>query len=380
MKIAVVADDLTGALDTGVQFHQWGYKVQLTDNPKKSKAQVTIINTDTRNKSPEKAYQTTYQAAKKIAKFDIIYKKTDSTLRGNPGQELQAILDATGEKKAIITPTYPKTRRKVTNGHLYIGNQLITETEYIHEYRVASSYIPEILKTKTPIHQISDTKKIPETGIALLDSETEQDLLKIVNRYPRILAGSAGLADALCQVLQDPPPVIIIIGSTRKETRKQVINLYKRMGVQIIPLDYINALKKMPQNKTILRAKKELSKGNDVIIISALSQKIVDDTRKKAKELSLTNQSIETNITESLAETTKELLNHRLSGIIISGGATALAITKRLNVKNIEIIDEVQSGIPVLKMDELSTITKAGGFGTSDALIEASRYLKRKYR
>ena len=45
MKIAVIADDLTGALDTGVQFTQWGYTTHLTDTPKKSAAEVTIINT-----------------------------------------------------------------------------------------------------------------------------------------------------------------------------------------------------------------------------------------------------------------------------------------------------------------------------------------------
>ena len=94
MRIAVIADDLTGALDTGVQFRQWGYKVSLTDIPDNSTADVTIINTDTRNKTPEIAYQTTYQATKKVANHDIIYKKTDSTLRGYPGQEIQAILDA----------------------------------------------------------------------------------------------------------------------------------------------------------------------------------------------------------------------------------------------------------------------------------------------
>ncbi|HUS79441.1 MAG TPA: four-carbon acid sugar kinase family protein, partial [Patescibacteria group bacterium] len=48
MRIAVIADDLTGALDTGVQFRQWGYTVQLTDTPEHSTAEVTITNTDTR--------------------------------------------------------------------------------------------------------------------------------------------------------------------------------------------------------------------------------------------------------------------------------------------------------------------------------------------
>jgi uncharacterized protein YgbK (DUF1537 family) len=380
MRIAVIADDLTGALDTGVQFHQWGYKVHITDNLNDSKAEITILNTDTRNKTPETAYKTTYHVTKKIGNYDIIYKKTDSTLRGNPGPELQAILDATGERKAILSPTYPKTGRRVKNGHLYIENKLITDTDYIHEYRVKSSYIPEIVITKTLIHHLKNAERVPDTGIIVLDSETEQDLLKILNNHPRIIAGSAGLADALCQVLRNPPPVLTIIGSIRTETRKQAINLSQRLGAAVIPLDFVKALKQKPQNEAIQKAKKVLSIGHDVIIISALSQKIIEETRKEAKHMRLNSQKLEKNITESLADTTKALLNHKLSGIIMTGGATALAIIKRLNVKNIEILDEVQPGIPVLKLDNLPAISKAGGFGVSDALIHATQYLKRRHR
>jgi uncharacterized protein YgbK (DUF1537 family) len=380
MRIAVIADDLTGALDTGVQFRQWGYTVHLTDTPNNSTSHVTIINTDTRNKTPEIAYQTTYQAAKKVANHDIIYKKTDSTLRGYPGQEIQAILDATGEKKVILTPSYPQTKRKVKNGHLYIGKKPITETEYIQEYKVHTSYIPEILVTETPIYHIMDTDKIPETGIMLFDSETEQDLLNIVIKHKRILAGSAGLADALCQVLRNPPPVITVIGSMRTKTKKQVANLSKRLGAAIIPLDSIKALIRTPQNETIQRAKEELNMGNDIIITSASSQKMIEKTKQEAKRLKLDTQQLETRITEALADTTKALLIHKLSGIIMTGGATALAVTKKLGIKNIKILDEVQPGIPVLKLDNLPAITKAGGFGAPDALIQATQYLKRNHK
>ena len=63
-----------------------------------------------------------------------------------------------------------------------------------------------------------------------------------------------------------------------------------------------------------------------------------------------------------------------------AGGATALAITERLGIKNIQILDEVQPGVPVLKLDRLTAVTKAGGFGQADALIQATQYLKRKHR
>jgi len=106
MRIAVIADDLTGALDTGVQFTLWGLRAKLTDAPEECTSEVTIVNTETRGKPPEEAYRTVYQVAEKLD-HDVIYKKVDSTLRGNPGPELQAVLDATGKNAPSLPPHIP---------------------------------------------------------------------------------------------------------------------------------------------------------------------------------------------------------------------------------------------------------------------------------
>jgi uncharacterized protein YgbK (DUF1537 family) len=379
MRIAVIADDLTGALDTGVQFTQWGFTAQLTTTPKDSSKEVTIINTDTRNKSPEYAYHKTYQIALKLD-HDFIYKKTDSTLRGNPGSEIQAILDATSELNVVFTPTYPSTGRRVKDGHLYIKEKPITETEYINEYRRKTSYIPELLDTVTPIHIIKDPVNIHETGISLIDSETEQDLLKIAAHHTRFYAGSAGLADALCQVLRNPPPVLSVIGSMRTETRAQTKLLRKRLGAKIIPLNTIKALNRVLQSETVQMAESALKQCKDIILTSTSSQTVVEKTMEEAKRLRLSLQEVETRILDALATITEHLLHNSISGVILSGGATVLAITEKLDIKNIEILDEVQPGVPVLKIDHIPAITKAGGFGQPDILIQATKYLKRKYK
>jgi uncharacterized protein YgbK (DUF1537 family) len=380
MRIAVIADDLTGALDTGVQFRQWGYMVQLTDNPEHGSVEVAITNTDTRNKTREEAYQTTYDVAVKLRGHDIIYKKTDSTLRGNPGPELQAILDATGETQAVFTPAYPSTRRRVKDGHLYVAEKPITETEYIHEYRRKTSNISEILATETPIHSVKTPASIPETGITVIDAETEQDLLKIAAKRTRVMAGSAGLADALCQTLRSPPPVLTVIGSTRTETRRQAELLVKRLGAVSIPLDIEQALSQAPQKEAVQTAKNALLMGHDVILTSAPTPETIEQTRAEAKRLGITPQELEARITTALAEATESLLDQSLSGIVITGGATALAVTEKLGTRNIEILDEVQPGVPVLKLDHLPAVTKAGGFGQPDTLIQATQYLKRRHR
>jgi len=378
MRIAVIADDLTGALDTGVQFTQWGYTTQLIDSPEKATAEVIIINTDTRNKPTSEAYKKTYTVAEKLD-VDLVYKKTDSTLRGNPGPELQAILDALSEEKAVFTPTYPPTGRRVKNGHLYVNEKPITETEYITEYRNKTSYIPDILKTKTPIHVIEYPGDPLKAGINVFDSETENDLNLIASHQTRVMAGSAGLADAICQRLRDPPPVLSIVGSIRAETRAQINLLRDRLGAALIPLDTIGALKGTPQ-EVIQEAEAALSQGRDTVIMSSISPDIIEYTWSEARRLNLSANEVERRITKALAEAAEALLYQSLSGLIITGGATALAVKTRLKIENIMILDEVQPGIPVLRLDNIPAITKAGGFGQPDALIQATKYLKRKHR
>jgi len=380
MRIAVIADDLTGALDTGVQFRQWGYTVQLTDTPENSSAEVTITNTDTRNKTPQQAYQATFSAAMKLRDPAIIYKKTDSTLRGNPGPELEAILDATGEPRATLTPAYPPTQRRVIDGHLYIAEKPITETEYIHEYHRKTSYIPEILETETPIHTVKNPADAPEIGITVIDSETERDLLRISAKHTRIMAGSAGLADALCQTLRDPPPVLTVIGSTRTETRRQAERLRERLGVVSIPLDIMKALNQTAQEEMVKTAVNAIIKRHDVILNSAPTSEVIEETRAEAERQGITPRELEARITAALAEAAESILTLNLSGIVITGGATALAVTKQLETVEIEILDEVQPGVPVLRLDHIPAVTKAGGFGQPDTLIQATKYLKRKHR
>ena len=378
MKIAVIADDLTGALDTGVQFTQWGYTTQLTDDPQNNTAQVTITNTDTRNKTPKEAYQTVYKLAKNLT-HTIIYKKIDSTLRGNPGPETQAVLDATNETTAILTPTYPRTMRRVQNGHLYIDKKPITKTEYINEYKHKTSNITEILNIDAPTHTTNDPSRL-EPGINIIDSTTEQDLQNITRHRTRILAGSAGLAEALCQTLRNPPPVLTVIGSMRTQTRTQAHQLQTRLGAEIIPLDTTKALHQTPQSETVEKARNTLNRGVDAVITSTPSPETIEYTKTEAKQMGLTPEQLEQRITNALASITEALLCNNLSGLILTGGATALAVTKQLNTRNIEILDEVEPGIPVLRLDQTPAVTKAGGFGQPDTLIQATKYLKRKHR
>ena len=116
------------------------------------------------------------------------------------------------------------------------------------------------------------------------------------------------------------------------------------------------------------------------MITSTPTDELIEATRNEASRLGLSPFELENRITYALASVTEQLLNYSLSGLIITGGATALAITRQLGTKSIEILDEVQPGVPVLRLDQIKAVTKAGGFGQVDTLIQATKYLKRGYR
>jgi len=386
MRIAVIADDLTGALDTGVQFSNWGFTVQVTDDPLSSSADVVVVNTDSRSLDPEKAYEFVFSAAEKVSGFDLIYKKTDSTMRGNVGAEIQAVLDATGEKTAVLTPCYPPTARSVKDGHLLVDGIPIEQTEYSSEHGTRQSYIPDIIRkgTHCPIVHLESTSDITlQSGILVIDSESETDLLKIAKSFRgnKVLAGSAGLAAALAESIVNPPPVLSVIGSRRTVTQRQTKLLERRLGAELIPLDTRKALIGEPQPETAQIAIEAFERGMDVIITSAPDPEAVEMTVAFAASMGLSSTEFETRITDALAGMARLLIEQTtLSGIILSGGATAMAVCTVLSINEISIIEELSPGIPLLRLDDINAVTKAGGFGEPDALIQASQYLKRKHR
>ncbi len=100
----MIADDFTGALDSGVQFAARGARTRVVTDPAydfsqaEEDLQVLVLDAETRHLTPEAAYGVVFRAVEGALKngFTYIYKKTDSALRGNVGAELTAVLDAAG--------------------------------------------------------------------------------------------------------------------------------------------------------------------------------------------------------------------------------------------------------------------------------------------
>lgn len=227
IRLFVVADDFTGALDTGVQLASFGAPTQVAagqdlDALDLADTQVLVVDAETRHLPPAAAYETVFGLVRwAVARgVDCIYKKTDSALRGNIGAELAAALTASGQQALHFVPAFPQMGRVTKNGVHYVDGVPVAESplgadpfEPVRDSRPA-----QIIRTQTdlPCRRAEDGG--PQEGILVYDAQTNGDLAAIAadlpsTEGPRVLAGCAGFASMLPRMLrlrcEAPPPAAI---------------------------------------------------------------------------------------------------------------------------------------------------------------------------
>ena len=126
LLLLILADDFTGALDTGVQFAACGIPTRVVVGEQvdfaANDAAVLVVDTETRHLPAAEAYAVIAKLTREAMSAGVfsIYKKTDSALRGNIGAELTAMLDATGKSLLSFVPAFPQINRVTVNGVHYI--------------------------------------------------------------------------------------------------------------------------------------------------------------------------------------------------------------------------------------------------------------------
>ncbi|HEX5808393.1 MAG TPA: four-carbon acid sugar kinase family protein, partial [Anaerolineales bacterium] len=136
-RLAIIADDLSSATDCGAQFVRSGLSVVVPLKnyslpPQAREAQVISVDTDSRSLSAELAYAKVGLATQQLAAegWTHFYKSVDSTLRGNLGAEIEAVLDVVRPDCAVIAPAFPKYGRTTVDGVQYLHGRPLHETEF----------------------------------------------------------------------------------------------------------------------------------------------------------------------------------------------------------------------------------------------------------
>lgn len=419
--IAVIADDLTGANDTGVQFAKQGLAtVVLLEARQASSAaasDVLVIDTNSRAVPPGEAYARAAEAARLVKSGGIgtVYMKVDSTLRGNLGPQIDAIMDECGLKLAVVAPAFPKNGR-ITVGGLHLLNGVPIEASEIArdpKMPVKESYIPALLAAQTKRRIGHLGLKIMSAGEAAIAAELARlagegvevvvcdawrdeqlrDLAAAIAAAGRetLWVGSAGLAEYLPAALglsgaKRSGPVAVIAGSVSNVTRSQVAKLSERPDVAYImvtPAALLTAdRRKAEVERCCAAAAAAMREGKNAVLASGYSDDIVAVTRREAETLGLDGQQTGDLIAGALGEMGRRLAEEASpGGLVLTGGDIAVAVCAALGATGVRVIREVAPGIPLGELqggrrDGLKVVTKAGAFGSPDVLVSAIKILR----
>lgn len=408
MKFAVIADDLSGGMNIGVEFAAAGMKTMLTLADADEDVDVLIVDTETRNLEPAIAYERTRDAAQRLRRHApaVVVKKIDSLLRGSMGQEIEAVLRVMGHKKCLLITASPKLNRHTLGGYQYIEKHLLEMVlpQVDPSSTVVGSSVLTIVGEQTPlpiglisldtVYEGSDAIRtaIEQSTATILvaDCGEQADLNRVVEAAyaagVRFFAGTYGMGEALSRLFrQHSQPVLVVVGSLSAAAYRQVEFAKDELDCQHVQLIYDAAL--LVENVHDLAAKYRLVLDTALDISECVILQVSglpDQTEalwRLAEEQGLNRAQVAARIDDLLRQILTPLPTG-LGGIIATGGATAYSVFALLNAAGLQIdVREVLPGTPGARIiggpyDRLPFIAKPGSQGAEDALMQLVRYVR----
>lgn len=340
-RIAIIADDLTGALDTASPFACRGVRSMCLTEPSatsegaSSDAVVLSVSTNSRHMAPEQAAEVVRRAAEEIRDWlpDIVLKKIDSRLKGNVAQESAAVASVYGLKRLLLSPAAPDIGRYVRNG------------------AVAGVGVEK---------PVSIAERFADSGLAsdVPDVMSRDAMMDVVRSFlegrDRLPVCSRGFAVALAEQLFPGPlqvtpaveePILVAIGSRDEVTARQ--------------------------RKALCDAGRfvclEAPEGRVPEIVPAVSHLLLFC----AGTMQAQAESVARTFAEGVCRVVAALEPRTL---LCSGGDTALAFLRSVGQTGLEILGEVAPGLPISVVNiagrRVGFISKSGGFGGASTLLD----------
>lgn len=364
MKIGILADDFTGANDVALQLIKYGLKVETLINFEKAgNSDYFVYSTETRNANEIEAkniIDRTFENIKNY-KFDKIYKKIDSTLRGNVKIEAEEMLKylEKDEKIAVIVP-YPKTGRVVKNGRHYVNGVSLLETEFAKDpiCPVKSDNVLDYFHGKLiSLGEIRGgnleyiLKNIDEQ-VLIFEGEVEEDLIIIAKALVKTnldkkIVGSAGIMEYLLKEWgYEKEKILFVAGSCNPSNISQIEKFIMEYNPTVY--DYF-----VDKDSLVCENHEEL-----YVLRSIRSTEEIESSLKKMSTVE---------IRKNIAKYAKTICNEKgIKKIVLSGGDITISFMEEMKISKIEVLAQIEPGIAFGKSEEFQLITKPGGFGTKD--------------
>lgn len=413
--LLIIADDFTGALDTGVQFAARGVQTRVVVNPDMDftahEAKVLVVDTETRHLPADKAYDTVAWLIERAQQAGVsyIYKKTDSALRGNIGAELSAMLKSSGCRQLPFLPAFPQTGRITRGGVHYVDGVPVTESPFGMDpfdpvkHAVITDLIAEqcdLPARSFPALTYGD--HVPQDeGILVFDAADADDLYRTGHQLLRqgglhIMAGCAGFGAVLPDLLgiatetfrplpKLDPRLLVVSGSVNPITLAQLdwaenagFTRLRLTPPQKLEPDYWHS----NEGKTELKHMEETLAANPLCIIETNDSDGNQQTADYASDLGIDLETMRVRIAGSLGHLVGAIFTSpSLGTLLLTGGDTLLQCMNCIGVRELEPLCELEKGVVLSRFTyngcTRHIITKSGGFGQENLLTNLAERIAR---
>lgn len=360
--IAVIADDFSGAAELGgigLRYHL-SVEVNTTVNPR-TQADVLIIATDARSLSKQEAVLVMQKLMQQLVALqpEMIFKKTDSVLRGHILAELAAQLPIAQCEKAVLVPANPTLGRTIQNGRYFLHGQPVHETSFSEDpdFAITSSVIEDMLQVNGhTVHIKKVHETLPAEGIIVGEATATQDLQAWAARIDQqtLAAGAAGFFEAILDtkfagklpakkagLIQATPydstaPSLFVCGSTFSNSRHQVQKVHAAGGPvsympgDIMQSDLMGRYSYIKWGDEVTNLVKKFGKAVVAIHPDATREWPVQPVLLRQKMAGLVNEVLQGGLVKEL---------------FIEGGATAWSVVNASGLTQFFPVEETGAGV-----------------------------------
>jgi uncharacterized protein YgbK (DUF1537 family) len=359
-RVAILADDLTGALDTAAAFAAPARPVRAVWADTGLDDGVDLaIDSETRAVPEDEAEATVARLLPRLRGKGIGYKKIDSLLRGNTIAEVAACARSDAFGAIVVAPAFPAQDRVMRHGRQFAFAS--------GEWQPVGPAIGDALRSRSvPSRLVGRSETASGSGVIICDAESDKDLAAIAAAdgdlaAPVLWCGSAGLARALAGP-RDPVTlprvgsVLALVSSRHEVSRGQVRRLAEASPTMVVSLRSPVAA----DEAVAAVAARLMAQGRAALAFDLAATLPGDDA-----------ETLLTAVCEGLVETVAQP-----DLIVVAGGDTLMNLTGALGATRLETIGEWRPGMPVSRFPDgrwrgTGILSKSGAFGGETTLVDA---------
>ncbi|WP_278442289.1 3-oxo-tetronate kinase [Pseudomonas oryzihabitans] len=416
--LGCIADDFTGATDLANMLVRGGMRtVQVIGVPaadaELEAADAVVVALKSRTTPAAEAVSESLAALawlrqRGCRQFFFKYCSTfDSTAEGNIGPVAEALQEALDCDFTLACPAFPETGRTLFRGHLFVQDQLLSESGMQHHplTPMVDANLVRVLQAqsrgKVGLLRYDQVAKGPESvraaiaelrtsghRLAIADALSDADLHTLgaaCAELPLVTGGSgiaqglpenfrrAGLLQAHDAAALELPAggEAVLAGSASQATNGQVAAWLEagRPALRLDPLALAQG------DESIDAALAWAREQDQAVLIYATSP--ADEVKAIQRELGVARAG--ELVERALGLIARGLFDSGVRRLVVAGGETSGAVVQALGVRSLRIGAQIDPGVPAtlgqVQGEALALALKSGNFGSRDFFAKALRQL-----